>query len=713
MKKLLILGGGAVTMECYLPALRDLGLLSAALVVDPRPLELPDVATERADFTTFTAKAPSGFDAVVVALPNELHQPAVEWSLGHGLPVLCEKPLALGSEVCEQLAALAETCGKLLVVNMVRRQYPSFQLAKRMIMGGVLGEITRVAMSHGSTYGWPAVSLAPFQRAGGGLLADMGVHYLDLAESWLGELTPVTYADDWMGGVEADLQFGLTSAAGVSVTIALSRRRTLANQVVIEGSSGSLEIGMDDFTRVLWTDRAGVRSRIDASPDGPPTTFVSCFARQVQDFLGEAAGGPAASPASSRGPGPAVTSVNARAAARTARLMEWAYANRAPQAPRAAVTAGTSQKPVCVTGGTGFIGTHLVERLASLGTDIRVPVRRPATCAGPARFPVRLTQVDLLDAARVRETVAGCSVVYHLAYGRGGGAETSITIEGTKNVVNAAIAENCVAVVILSTMAVYGRPAGEVDESAPYRPAYGDYGSSKARMERWCLERAATAGSTRIVVLNPTCVYGPGGPTYTELPATLARNREFCWVDDGLGKANHVYVDNLVDAILLAASKPEAHGQRFLVNDGTVSWRRFLEPLVEPWLAGIPSYSVAELKELNRGARPRGSLMGAARAAIAHPDVRAQLRALPLVGVARKFARGVPRGAAIIATGAASVSEATPQAVPPDWLADLFGPGESVFLSKKAETILGWRAGITLEEGQRRAVEHLRWLGLR
>ena len=159
----------------------------------------------------------------------------------------------------------------------------------------------------------------------------------------------------------------------------------------------------------------------------------------------------------------------------------------------------------------------------------------------------------------------------------------------TKCVVEAAIAAQCDAVVVLSSMAVFGHPNGETDESAPYRPAYGDYGRSKMRMEQWCVERSRTSGRTRIVVLNPSCVYGPAGPTYTELPATLAREGHFCWIDAGSGNANYVYVDNLVDAILLAAATPEAHGQRFLINDGMVSWRRFLEPLVEPWMSQLPS----------------------------------------------------------------------------------------------------------------------------
>src|ERR1022692_4858293 len=208
-------------------------------------------------------------------------------------------------------------------------------------------------------------------------------------------------------------------------------------------------------------------------------------------------------------------------------------------------------RPVCVTGGSGFIGGRLVERLAAMGfDDILVPVRRPATCSSVARFPVRLATVDLLDPAAVGPAVAGRSLIFHLAYGSDDQGR-SVTIDGTKCVVEAAIAAQCDAVVVLSSMAVFGHPNGGTDESAAYRPSYGDYGRSKMRMEQWCVERSRTSGRTRIVVLNPSCVYGPAGPTYTELPATLAREGHFCWIDAGSGNANYVYVDNLVDAILL------------------------------------------------------------------------------------------------------------------------------------------------------------------
>src|SRR5205085_8427424 len=123
-------------------------------------------------------------------------------------------------------------------------------------------------------------------------------------------------------------------------------------------------------------------------------------------------------------------------------------------------------------------------------------------------------------------------------------------------------------------------------------------------MERWCLERAKTSGATRIVVVNPTCVYGPDGGAYTSLPVDLAGEGRFCWVSEGAGSCNYTYVDNVVDALQAAASTPQAHGERFIINDGVTTWRGLLGPMLEPLGIEIPSYTPAEIAALPRFGGP-------------------------------------------------------------------------------------------------------------
>jgi nucleoside-diphosphate-sugar epimerase len=320
-----------------------------------------------------------------------------------------------------------------------------------------------------------------------------------------------------------------------------------------------------------------------------------------------------------------------------------------------------------------------------------------------------MPRVNLLDYDSVRMSVSGARFVFHLAYGRDGPQPERVTIEGTRNVVEAAIQAGCDAVVVLSTIYVYGQPAAEVNETWPYRPIGGMYGTSKALMERWCLERAQSSARTRVVVLCPSCVYGAGGDTYSAMPLHLARSGEFCWIDLGRGTANYTYVENLVDAVLLGAVSTQAHGCRFIINDGTTTWRQFLTELLGPNAEGQRSYSRRQLREIHRRRR-RPSLMDVARIAMADQGVRTALRETRLgeavlwsaehatPGVMARLRRGWhavgPRGTPQV-RGTSSI----PNVIPPLWLADLFGPSETVFSSERARRVLGWTPRISLAEG--------------
>ena len=113
--KLLILGGGAVVRELYLPALQRLGWTDRVLIVEPSqdsvnalvekyPGARLRVSDYRAPFEDDSAAA---FDGAVIALPNQYHQDAATRALQRGLHVLCEKPLSLDPPASVELAPLA------------------------------------------------------------------------------------------------------------------------------------------------------------------------------------------------------------------------------------------------------------------------------------------------------------------------------------------------------------------------------------------------------------------------------------------------------------------------------------------------------------------------------------------------------------------------------------------------------------------------------
>src|SRR5262249_20228168 len=108
----------------------------------------------------------------------------------------------------------------------------------------------------------------------------------------------------------------------------------------------------------------------------------------------------------------------------------------------------------------------------------------------------------------------------------------------------------------------------------------------------------------------------------------LAKSGGFYWPSGGAGIANYVYVNNLIDAMIRAAVTAEAHGERFIVGDGAVTWREFLSPLLSPWLSEIPSYSRSEVRIL--AARSGPSLAETLRIISGNPELRDALRATSL-----------------------------------------------------------------------------------
>jgi nucleoside-diphosphate-sugar epimerase/predicted dehydrogenase len=704
----LVLGAGAVVHEYIVAALDNLDVVARAQAID-RPGEAidrlrqihPRLAVRLDDFQTAlnTPDLSSRFNAAIVALPNSFHEAAVLRSLERGLHVLCEKPLALSGEVCTRLARCADRAGRTLAVNMVRRLLPSVLAIREAFREGLIGELIEISAEDGAPYAWMSESGAFFQPENGGVLADMGAHYLDLIQWLVGDLTPMRYADDSLGGVEANATYELRGPTGVPVRLALSRTRTLRNSVVFTGSRGELVLEKDVFDSATWHPAGkGMEAQIRPtqsfeSGDWPPTLHA-CFVEQIYRFTRAVSG-------------KVVPLVSAKDAASTVGLIERAYAQRPVRTimrsgPMEAGRPHLEPAQTLITGGTGFIGSRLVRRLTELGFDrVVVPVRNYRTCANAATCSITMPRVDLLDAEQVRAAMRGTRYVVHLAYGREGPESTRVTVLGTRNVVEAAIAAGCESVVILSTMYVFGQPAGvTVDEMWPYRPSGGAYGRDKAYVEQWCLQRSTTAAGTRIVVLNPTCVYGPGGKTYTELPLRMAREGTFCWIDGGRGVANVTYVDNVVDAIILALPCAVAHGQRLIINDCTTTWRTFLMPLLGPIANQIPSYSRRELLEMERRL-PRDGWLDLIRIVLSDPRATAIVKrshvyrtVLALAG--RRRAQVIERARSF----RRSPRLADDVVYPPSWLGDLFGPASTIFSAAKARSRLGWRPRVGLEEGQ-------------
>jgi predicted dehydrogenase/nucleoside-diphosphate-sugar epimerase len=702
--RLIILGAGAVVREFYLPALERLNWTRDILVIDvcdgalsSLRKDYPWLMVQRGSTEILSSdlNLRTAYDAVIIALPNSLHVDAVATALEAGYSVLCEKPLALRNEDCIMLGRVASDRKLVLAVGMVRRHSAAAQALRHALQQRFLGRLLEIDVDHGGPYAWTSVSGAFFRKENGGILTDLGVHHLDWIFSITGPLEFVSYEDDAAGGVEASCDYRLKSASGIPVRIRLSHRFKRPDVTRFRCERGSLMLRKSKFDTCEWQSADGLLSgglchKGAFSDPSWPHDFVSCFAEQFLHF-DKAVRGDASSV------------ITAFEAAATMRLIDTAYRNRRIKA----CSPGKDDRPslphgrCLVTGGTGFIGSVLLERLAFLGMDeLVVPVRGYQTCASAARFPVSLPKVDLTDREAIRACVNGVRWIFHLALGASDEDAFRITVEGTRILVEEAEAAGVEAVVILSTAWVYGlhKSPRIVTEQSPLDPVEGEYASSKAAMQKACLQLACQMKRTRLIILNPTCVYGPEGKTFTRMPVDLEFSGHFAWVEGGRGTANYIYVDNLVDAMLLTAVHPDAHGKAWLASDGHCSWRKFLSSFLSKDADKYPDYPSEYYKRLEN--QSNLSVRQLFNHLYGFPPLRRWLRERSIVRVIRKL---FSLQLSLPARSEASISAMNS---PVWWLPNLFGPTATIFDASELRD-LGWASKVDFDEGMKRTREWL------
>lgn len=238
---------------------------------------------------------------------------------------------------------------------------------------------------------------------------------------------------------------------------------------------------------------------------------------------------------------------------------------------------------VVVTGASGFIGGHLAERLLRLGAQVRLLVRRPERVAALAAAGAEVVRGDLTVPASLNGCCEGGDVVFHSAawlgtpYARE--VAWAVNVEGTRAVMREARRAGVRRFVHLSTIAVYGPVrAGVVGEDHPLGGAVEPYGESKIASEAAARE---AAGDVELVIARPGMVYGPGSRTWTVRLVRWIQEGRPAMVAGGRGNARPIFIENLVDALLLCAVVPAARGQAFTLIDCNMRWRDFLEPYAQ------------------------------------------------------------------------------------------------------------------------------------
>lgn len=526
--------------------------------------------------------------AVYVLTPPASHPAIALAALDMGCHVLVEKPMADSVADCEAMIAKAKASGLLLGVNHSDLFDPVLMQALQVARDGRIGEVLSVDIIRNSEY--PPYAGGPLPGSvtqGSYPFRDLGVHGLYTIEAFLG---PVEHLgiEYQASGTDPNLHFDewqaqARTARGVGRLLLSWNARPMENRVFVRGTRGTLEV--DRFLQTCRVHRVlpgpkfiGIVANafFSAAKDvfRVPWNVVRFATGLLQPSPGIRHGARAFAESVRDGGAPPFSGEDAL---RIARLLEPACAE--PDRQRLALLESryTELPPadVLVTGAAGFLGRRLVARLREQGRTVRVLVRRaiPAYADDPG---IQTVIGDLGDPRIIDHAVRGAPTVYHVGAAMRGGPRDfeAGTTWGTRNVVEACLAHAARKLVYVSSMSVYdhaGRdPTAKMTESSAFEPHpewRGAYTRTKLDAEQ-CVRDAIDNRGLPAVIIRPGQIFGPGAEQVTPNGVIGLAGR---WVAVGSPSQTLplVFVEDVVDALLLAETSVPALGGTFNIVDTT------------------------------------------------------------------------------------------------------------------------------------------------
>lgn len=245
-----------------------------------------------------------------------------------------------------------------------------------------------------------------------------------------------------------------------------------------------------------------------------------------------------------------------------------------------------------VTGATGFIGSHITRQLLENGEQVRVLLRETSKTENIKDLDVEKVYGDVLDTDSLKKAVSGCDTLYHTAgfvsfrksdYSK----MNNINVEGTKNVMSAAIQEGMERVIFTSSVAAIGPVSkGEmITEENDYRIFDENIGYMNSKFLAEQAAREFFNKGLPVTILNPTVVIGPGD-IYLSSSASILWycKKKFPGYMDGT--LNMVDVEDVANGHLLAAEKGKP-GERYILGNANFTVKEFFNTMQK--VTGIKS----------------------------------------------------------------------------------------------------------------------------
>jgi 2-alkyl-3-oxoalkanoate reductase len=548
-------------------------------------------------FRTLAEMASVSPEVIHILTPPGSHANIAIEALNMGCHVFVEKPMAENPADCERMIAAAEAAGRILSVNHSARMDPIVLQAMELISSGAIGTVLGVDFFRSSDYpqysGGP--NIPPQFRKGSYPMQDLGVHGLTIFESFLGKVQSVDTLFN-STGADTNLLFDEWRALahcerGKGQMYLSWNVRPIRSEAIVHGTRGILRLdfflqtisavrtmpgpkflgsvvsALTNAVKTLWQVPANVVRFATGKLSGAPGIHISI--RKFYEALQQ--GTPVPIPASEgRRIISVIDDVCNDADARKV-LYRQEQLRPLPSAD------------ILVTGAGGFLGRTLVNRLLKNGETVRVTLRR-RIAEWENNPQIQMLCGDLGDPGFVDHAIDGVSTVFHVGAAMKGGKEDFErgTIWGTRNVIDSCLRHGVRRVVYVSSLSVLDHaghdPRKPVVESSPYEPyaeRRGLYTQTKLQAEHMVLD-AVRDRNLPAVILRPGQIFGPGGEHFAP-SGTISLAGRWVVVGGGYARLPLVFVEDVVDALLLARQNPSVVGAAFNIVDAEkVNQRQYI-----------------------------------------------------------------------------------------------------------------------------------------
>lgn len=561
----------------------------------------PGVEAVVADLDDLIALKP---DVAHVLTPPNVHFAVASRLVGAGIDVLLEKPMCDRSSDARRLISQADETGALLGTNHNLLFYRIWESLKAAVDDGTIGALRSIdvrtrrpfpPLRANNTQPWA-------MRAARNMLFEVAPHSfstaLDLVPSIDVQHVATSRPQDLPNGVRFFRQWDVLGTSGdVIVRFDLSFDDAYSESLVhVRGSLGSVVADFDHNTVVVNT-RSFAGDYLEVATQGIDSarayargalgTLLSTVGQKFglptagepyEDSIDRAVAQFAADRTQSRTVDPRLASDLALRVVTLGEGIEEAARLPEPAPPAPVAESGTvgpqvdpTRARAMVVGGTGFIGSALVRRLAAEGVYTRVVARRPESAR--ARF-ADLPCVDVVegDLERPDELVpylADIDVVYNLAYSLEDTWEDALRheVEPTKRFIDLCADAHVKRFVYASSIAIFdaGDASQTITEETPASPGVlssSMYARAKAEIEAYLLERHRVAGFPAVII-RPAIVVGIGkDPCHGGVASWTHPNVAVHW-GTGRNKLPIVLVDDVADAFVKALDRPAIEGRCF------------------------------------------------------------------------------------------------------------------------------------------------------